>query len=92
MEVYVRMFGEIGQLITREKLPLTLTDGITLQEFFIEFDRRWGKDLPDTLWDRERKKLKGRSITMINNTHVNNPHTILNDGDEVAILSIMIGG
>ncbi len=92
MHITVTFVGILGKLIQEEGFRIALPREGTYRDLLIEIWNRFGRSIPDPLWDREASRFKAPIFALVNGRALENPETCLSDGDDVKFLTLVAGG
>lgn len=92
MTVRLRVKGELRGHFGAETIEMTLADGSTLGDLLSALGEHWGRALPAHLWDSAAVRFRGPVVIMIDKTPVREPGTLLQDGQEIWLFKVLVGG
>lgn len=92
MVIQLKAIGDLRDYIGQEPQAVELKENATLADLLAEIDVRWGKALPQYLWDSSQKKFRGAVFFLINEEVVKDLQTPLQDGLRIDLLKAIVGG
>jgi molybdopterin converting factor small subunit len=92
MIVRLRAFGELEPLFDGERPHLSVPDHATLGDLLDAIDERWGGRLEPVWWDRATRRFRGPVVILAGGIDVQDPASLLNDGQEVLLVPVVSGG
>ena len=92
MKIRVTAFGQIKRYIENYCGKISLPDDARLADLLHYIDRHWSKELPEYLWNKDKKQFRGPVVIMVGNQAVTDHDTVLCDGQEVKLYKVLVGG
>ena len=92
MEITLRFVGFVEKIVGSERFQMTFPAGAAYQDLLKEIDRQFGDQLPERMWDRDKKCFKGPTLVVGEGRDLESPGDLLIDGEEIKLIVMMAGG
>jgi len=92
LKITVTAFGQIKRYIENYCGEISLPDGARLTDLLHYIHCHWSKELPEYLWNKDKKQFRGPVVIMVGNQAATDHDTVLCDGQEVKLYKVVVGG
>lgn len=92
MHITVTFVGILGKLIKEGSFEVHFPGEATYRDLMDEIWNRFGRSIPDPLWDREANRFNEPIFALAGGRAVESPETPLANGEEVKFLTLIAGG
>jgi molybdopterin converting factor small subunit len=92
MQVTVKFFGPIAEQAGQERVTFSFAEGATYGQLLEEVGKRFGRQLPERIWDSGRKMFKAGILAVGEGRDLHRPEALLRDGEEIKIIPLLGGG
>jgi molybdopterin converting factor small subunit len=92
VKIRIAAVGDLREYFGRDAVEIALPENATLRDLLEEISRRWGVQLPNHIWDHDRKAFRGPTVMLMNGQSLRDPKTPLGDGGEIRLMHAIVGG
>lgn len=92
MHVTVTFVGILAELIQEGSFEVHFPGEATYRDLLDEIWNRFGRSIPDSLWEREENRFNEPIFALAGGEAVDSPDTPLKNGEEVKFLTLIAGG
>ena len=92
MKVTAFFHGILADWVGAQSARFELPDDSTYRDLIKEVDRRYRRNMPDQLWDRERNTFNGKVRVVRNGKAMDTTDFKLIEGETLTFLLMMAGG
>jgi len=92
MKIRVTAFGQIKRYIENYCGEISLPDDAHLADLLHYIDYHWSKELPEYIWNKNKRQFRGPVVIMVGNKAITDHDTVLCDGQEVKLYKVLVGG
>ncbi len=92
MKVTVQFMGPLKDYAGEQTVDFDLPDQALYGALLDEIERRFGARFPEKLWDRKAGGFQAGILAMGRGRDLDDPETLLMDGEEIKVLPLFGGG
>lgn len=92
MKVAVRFMGPLKDYVGEETVPFDLPGQSTYGALLEEIGHRFGHCFPEKIWDADNSGFKAGILIIGTGRDLEDPETLLMDGEEIKVLPMFGGG
>ena len=92
MKVILVAMGHMEKDLGGKRFTFELPPGSVLADLLREFGNEFSGRIPEVLWNRTEGRFRGPVVLMSNDAALRDPAALLQDGQEVLVYNVLVGG
>lgn len=92
MRVFMIAMGNLEKELGSSRFSFDLQPGARLEDFYNEIGKQIADRIPESLWNASERRFRGPVVLISNNKVLRDVNDILQEGQEITVFKVLVGG